>query len=97
MEKSLHPEMDGWMDREMLWFYSSDFGVVIADGRRKAEQTKLLLGVKIGTLRLPFIIITIFLIPIACANKSIVLFGQTSFVRVLTFALIKHTNLCKNN
>jgi hypothetical protein len=77
MEKSLHPEMDGWMDREMLGFYSSGFGVAIADGRRKAEQTKLLLRVKTGTLRLPFIITTIFLIPIACANKITVLFGQT--------------------
>jgi hypothetical protein len=48
--------MDGWMDREMLGFYSSGFGVAIADGRRKAEQTKLLLRVKTGTLRLPFII-----------------------------------------
>ena len=69
---------DGWMDG------SGDVGVLllrcgvaIADGRRKAEQTKLLLRVKTGTLRLPFIITTIFLIPIACANKITVLFGQT--------------------
>jgi hypothetical protein len=62
--------MDGWMDREMLGFYSSD-------GRRKAEQTKLLLRVKTGTMRLPFIIKKKILIPIACANKITVLFGQT--------------------
>lgn len=51
-------------------------GVAIADGRRKAEQTKLLLRVKTGTLRLPFIIKKKNLIPIACANKITVLFGQ---------------------